>query len=128
MEKTIIYELRWKHDGVAYSRQYDSANIAQECYDECKSLKAHTDVTLTKITSERISSPGQPEKRLRVFAVVTPVAGSGLETKYFELKSPEDIVLFTSCLRDKDLFEISFRIADDVPPFIRRKSWTLISR
>lgn len=128
MEKTIIYELRWKHNGVAHSRQYDSANIAQVCYDECKAIKSHTDVTLTKITAESISSTEQPKKRLRVFAIVRPVAGSGLETKYFELKSPEDIVIFTPCLRDKDLFEVSFRIADDVPPFIRRKSWTLISR
>lgn len=128
MEKTIIYELRWKCGGVAHSRQYDSANIALLSYDQCKDRKDHTDVTLTKITSERILSIEQPKKRLRVFAIVRPVAGSGLETKYFELKSPEDIVVFTSCLRDKDLFEVSFRISDDIPPFIRRKSWTLISR
>lgn len=128
MKKTIIYELRWKCNGIAHSRQYDSANVAQICYDECKSLKAHSDVTLSKITCERISTTEQPKKRLRVFAVVIPVPGTGLEAKYYELKSPEDIVLFTSCLRDKDLFEVSFRISDDVPQFIRRKSWTLISR
>lgn len=128
MEKTIIYELRWKYNGIVHTRHYDSANIAQVCYDECKSIKSHSDVTLTKITSEKISTTEKPKKRLRVFAIVTPVSGTGLETKYYELKSPEDIVVFTSCLRDKDLFEVSFRISEDVPPFIRRKSWTLISR
>lgn len=126
MEKEVAYELRWKTNGFAHSRQYDSERIALICFDECKSIKANTDVILTKITFERISTTKKEPKRLRNFVIIHFTKESGLGTAYYEIRKPDDLKLFIPSLSDRDVFNVNIYVSETVPPFIKRAGFQVV--
>lgn len=123
MEKIVYWCLSWTCNGRKHTRQYDSDHIAQICYDECIQIKANTDVKLTKVTSEVVTSTVKPRKRLRNFASITFQKDSGLEYKNYELTDPAQITRFAQCLTDRDVFSVSFYVCDDIPNFILRRGY-----
>lgn len=120
METIVNYVLAWTCNGKRHTKSYDSDSVAQLCFDECKSIPSHSDVTLTRVTAEVISSTEKPRKKLRHFAVLRFKTGTDLETKYFELLSPTAMRRFEQCLSDRDIFSITFYSDEVVPHFIRK--------
>ena len=50
----VKYRLEWTKDGVRHHSEYKSQAIAEACYQECVSIKSHTDVSLLEITSKSL--------------------------------------------------------------------------
>lgn len=121
MEKKIIYVLSWKCHGKLKTREYDNEKLAQTCYDECKQMPAHSEVTLTRVTAELIKTTLVKKPKLRVFAIVTLTDGT---RHYFETQASQ-IQEFDGYLFDPKVFSVSFLLAHDgrVPDFIRRKGF-----
>lgn len=126
MEKKIIYVLSWKCHGKTKTREYDNEKLAQTCYDECKAMPAHSEVTLTRVTAELIKTTLVEKPRRRVFAIVTLTDG---KRHYFETQ-PDKIQEFDGYLVDPKVFSVSFLISHNgrVPNFIRRKGFTNLTK
>lgn len=126
MEKRIKWVLEWTYNGKRHTKEYHSEAIATICYNECKSIKTHSDVTLTKVISEVIETTSKPRKALRTFARIQFRQDAGLQDKFYELTEPEQIVLFKTCLTDADVFSVTFQVSREIPNYIRRNGFTVI--
>lgn len=126
MEKKIIYVLSWKCHGKTKTREYDNEKLAQTCYDECKQMPAHSEVTLTRVTAELIKTTLVEKPRRRVFAIV---ALTDSTRYYFEIQDSQ-IQEFDVYLSDPKVFSVSFLISHNgrVPDFIRRKGFTNLTK
>lgn len=128
MEKRIKWVLEWTYNGKRLTKEYHSEAIALICYNECKSVKTHSDVVLTKVTSQVIETTEKPRKVLRTFARIQFRNDASMQDKFYELTDPEQIVLFKSCLTDADVFSVTFQVSREIPNYIRRNGFTVISK
>lgn len=126
MEKRIKWVLEWTYNGKRHTKEYHSEAIALICFNECKSIKTHSDVTLTKATSEIIETTEKPRKCLRTFVRIQFRKESQMQDRFYELTDPEQINLFKACLIDSDVFSVTIQVSSEIPNYIRRNGFTVI--
>lgn len=127
MEKRVNYVLSWTCNGHRHTKEYDSEQIALICFNECKSIKRHTDVTLVRVSAELLDTTKEEKRRQRVFTIIKYRPGTGMKDKYYEI-NPDQIVDFEKCLSDRDIFSVMFYLSDTVPPFVRRSGFTNLTK
>lgn len=124
----VKYRLEWTKDGVRHHSEYKSQAIAEACFEECSSIKSHTDVTLLEI-APKVLRKSEERPRLRIFAVVNRVPDGRekyepmrTETDYYEVTDAAKLPQFLECVNDPCVFTITIYPVTIVPRFLRRKS------
>lgn len=87
----VKYRLEWTVDGVRHHSEYKSQAIAEACFEECSSIKSHTDVTLLEIAPKVLRKsedvPGSASSQLSIESLMDARSMSRCELKWTITKS-----------------------------------------